>query len=302
MEQARTETTNCEPIAPGGARHLVGERPGLLPTRALRTSPPVPWVAVRLLQTFAADYDSIRLDDIVRLVRTDSTLAAEVLKRVNSALYALPSPVDDLGRAAVMLGLCELRQLTLKAALRCFCKPTADSRHARRFWRHSLACAHLGEEMAHVFPLQPDLVYVAGLLHDIGRTILLHEFPEEYGRLLDRTGESSAGGLEQERRLFGTDHCELGAALAQQSRFPEGLTAVAAHHHCPRQGDELDVAGIVHIACRLADATGFGCTSAPPAESPKEVIQDLPAVNGALIQDALDEVVEAVKRKIALEE
>ena len=67
---------------------------------ALRDLPPFPWITTKLLQLFAASGDEVEVTRMTELIRSDASLASELLRRANSALFGLRSQVSSVDRAA----------------------------------------------------------------------------------------------------------------------------------------------------------------------------------------------------------
>jgi len=75
--------------------------------------------------------------------------------------------------------------------------------------------------------------FTAGLLHDIGRLVLVTGFPEHARRAALYQREHDCGTAEAERAVLGLDHALIGSALAQRWKFPAGVQQAIARHHTP---------------------------------------------------------------------
>lgn len=189
--------------------------------------------------------------DIGRVIAQDTGLTARLLKIVNSAFYGFPSRIETVSRAVTVIGLRELRGLVLAAsAVEAFSKIPNDILNMVKFWRHSVYCgvvAQLLAERCHV--LHSERLFVAGLLHDIGKLILSHRLPEDMRELIGRLKVDARPDYEIEREIFGFDHADVGGELLKVWQMPKTLTEAVLHHHYPEQSDEaiMDVC-LVHIA------------------------------------------------------
>lgn len=189
--------------------------------------------------------------DIGRVIAQDTGLTARLLKIVNSAFYGFPSRIETVSRAVTVIGLRELRGLVLAAsAVEAFSKIPNDILNMVKFWRHSVYCgvvAQLLAERCHV--LHSERLFVAGLLHDIGKLILSHRLPEDMRELIGRLKVDARPDYEIEREIFGFDHADVGGELLKVWQMPKTLTEAVLHHHHPEQSDEaiMDVC-LVHIA------------------------------------------------------
>jgi len=243
---------------------------------ALRDLPPFPWVTTKVLQLFAAPADTVDARRLSELIRADASLSSELLRRANSSLYGLRSQIATVERAVTMLGLEQVKGLAMTVGVGTYLKAPLKLAVLRRCWRHSLGCALIAEELAPALALRPDQAYTAGLLHDVGRLGLLVKYPQSYADLLDVCRENNFDLMSSERDLFDIDHCEAGAWLAEGWEFPRELVDVIAGHHNQQQKDSAGLLRVVHLACRLADCTGFEVTESKEVETVASISEELP--------------------------
>lgn len=250
------------PYAPPCVTPKFGMGPSDDKYRGLRRLPPFPAVATKLLRLLSTDDVAVR--DIVNLIRADPALASELMRVVNSALYGFPSRISSIQNAVTLLGLQTVRSFALTVSMKSFLHTALRLDLLRRIWRHSLACGTLCEELSAACSASAtgdDRAYTAGLLHNIGRLGLFVAHPREYTDLLTRPLEGEI--LAREREVFGLDHCEAGAWLANSWGLPEDLQLVIAGHHQPPDTTAFELADMVRIAVLLTDALGFDVL--PPA-------------------------------------
>ena len=186
-------------------------------------------VALRLMRVIASDY--VPLNEISHIIRSDTVFAAELLRLANSPLFTFRCEIGSVLQAVSLLGLERVRGLALTVALRRFLDESVPGGPARVCWRHSLACALLSEEIAQAALLPTDAAHTAGLVHDLGRLVLLASDPERYTALLEGSEPSPAAVCARERRTFGPDHCEAGGGAVGRWGFPGALGRGAPPHH-----------------------------------------------------------------------
>jgi putative nucleotidyltransferase with HDIG domain len=193
----------------------------------------------------------INANDIGRVISQDTGLTARLLKIVNSAFYGFPSRIETVSRAVTVIGLRELRGLVLAAsAVEAFSKIPNDILNMVKFWRHSVYCGVIAQLLAdkcHV--LHSERLFVAGLLHDIGKLILCHRLPNEMREVANRIKHEDRPDFEIEREIFGFDHTEVGGELLKVWQMPKTLAEAVRYHHYPNEASEaiMDVC-LIHIA------------------------------------------------------
>lgn len=198
----------------------------------------LPEVCMRI-QMLAEDPDA-DLEDFATVVSQDPAFTAQLLKRVNSAYYGFPARVSTLSRAIGLIGIRELRTLSLAlSAVEVFKGQPMHGYDMLTFWRHAVFTALVGRELARrASVLHAERLFIAGLLHDIGHLVLFSQLPEAAAELNRAVLVHEEALCERERERLGWDHAELGGALLRFWRLPEELCLAVQYHHAP-----LEVAG-----------------------------------------------------------
>lgn len=198
--------------------------------------------AVRLLAMAAEPRASVA--DAVEILRADQSLTAKVLSVANSAWGRLPGPVDTLEQTIPHLGFAGLRSIALTASVfDCLpIRPAGDDAtfDPPEFWKHSLAVGCAARALAEALrPLSvdPQEVFVAGVLHDLGKVALSAVFPKTYQRIAAEANRACGDIADFERELLGTDHTVAGRRLAERWHLPRLLRDVIWLHHLA--GDAL---------------------------------------------------------------
>jgi putative nucleotidyltransferase with HDIG domain len=225
------------------------------PTDKLSSLPPVQPIAGKLLALSAdADCDVQQIADVVRV---DPAISTEILRLANSPLFGAMSRFHTVANAIVFLGVERTKSLAFTAAMKGYMQNSMSNPAVRTCWVHSLACAHIAEELAGSYGLRRDWAYTAGLMHDIGRLGLIKAYGKEYLPLLAADYETIGDSLHDEARLFGFDHCKAGAWLTRVWNFPEELCCAAERHHETFDPHEQDLLQVIQFSCQVADSLGF---------------------------------------------
>jgi len=202
--------------------------------------------------------NSCAQDQMHALVEADPALATQLLRIARSATTTRgPLSVE---RALEALGPATVRQLVLMPTALCPFAPAIASK-AREVWLHAQRCAAWSELLASQLEGIED-AWIHGLLHDLGRWVLLQAFPAE-SLVVERLASEDASLEQAERQVFGTTHADIGAYVCREWSLPESVGQAALHHSTPlvllrELGDLRPTTRVVHAACRLAHASASG--------------------------------------------
>lgn len=199
-------------------------------------------------------------DDIAEVINRSPSLAVLLLKLANSPILGLSSKIDTVSRAIAMIGVKEVGSLVLSISImRLFFDIPKELVDMRGFLRHSLACGLLSRILAaHKKLLGTEQMFMAGLLHDVGRLVLYRYFPEQAKLLLHMARKIGWSLHEMENECLGIDHQQLAGLLIQKWKLPVALENKIVYHHHPSQSPDRLEAGIVHLADIAINALGLG--------------------------------------------
>lgn len=247
--------------------------------------PPLPQVTVQVMRLVDNPMASAR--DFERTIVQDAALAAKVLRMANSAYYGGNGRINSVGRAITMLGVNAVRTIVMSLTFHAM----VHARHRKsrfnrqEYWRHSLATAIAGRVLARLKRSKRDEeVFLAGLLHDIGRLIADQFLPEEMDVFISRCSELTTSTMEDilalETSTLGCTHAELGAMAAEKWKLPEAIGMAIANHHQPLQTPEelFEVTALAHAANYLTNRAEIGVLV--PCSSPEihPVVKDFLAI------------------------
>ena len=210
--------------------------------------------------------------DIAKAVSKDPSFTVRLLKIANSALYSFPSSIDSVTKAVSIIGTAQIRNLALSmSAVRSFAGLPNELVSMQNFWRHSLLCALTAKHLAKAARrCDPDALFTAGLLHDIGELVLFNRLPEQSREalllVLDDLDERPVH--EAERQIMGLDHTDVGGELARQWQLPPLLEECIAHHHdiekAKRYPRETALVHIANVAAQMAELDSLNPDDVPP--------------------------------------
>ncbi len=228
----------------------------------------LPEVAAELLCLLSEpNCDRIRIG---RIIQTDSSLCAKILSLAARERIGFGGSQATIEEAVAHLPIESLREAVLSVKVFAALNWAIDTDNRRLLPRrqlalHSLATACCAEAVA-AFVLPPEqrsLAYLAGLLHDIGKTALDETMPKSFERLVRQSRDTGAELYAIEQEHLGLDHAALGKRLAEKWQLPEAiLSCIWLHHSDPTALAatlaDPKPAAVVALADRLARKCALG--------------------------------------------
>mgnify|MGYP002713013815 CR=1 FL=1 len=217
----------------------------------------LPEIFIRLNQVMEdPNHDAKQLGDVIS---HDPSLTARILRIVNSAYYGLAVKIELVSRAISVIGEEDLRNLVLAtSAVDTFKRIPNQLVDIDLFWRHSIHTGIVARLLSrHCNILHGERLFVAGLLHDIGKLILYFKEADLSQQVLLRAAETDGMTFRAEQELIGFTHADVGGALIKNWQLAETLVDVVTHHHTPLQATRHPTeTAIVHIADCVVNSIG----------------------------------------------
>jgi len=234
------------------------ERLGQLPT--------LPQVVHKIMSMI--DRPETSAEGLGRMIEKDQVLSAKVLQLANSPFYGFPARIASVSHAVVVLGLNVVKGLTLGATVFDMMKAAGMD----QLWRHSLGVAMVSHLLAtRVGQKNPEELFVAGLLHDLGKVVMYVKLPETASRIEAAVRDRDIYMIDAEREILGLTHADVAGWLAAAWHLPTVLKEPIMYHHQPTLAKVAPMqTAIVHVADVLVKAMGCGCsgdTLVPPLSS-----------------------------------
>jgi HD-like signal output (HDOD) protein len=213
--------------------------------------------------------------DVAEVVSKDPAVSTNMLRIVNSAYYGLQVRVASVSLAVSVMGFSMTKKVALKAAVfSAFGRRRDKIQHfdPLAFWKHAVytgvAARRIASVAATFSDMNPEDVYIAGLLHDIGKIILMEKAAPKYLAMLRKAVQQQRCETEVEREDFGFTHADVGSVLAIKWSLPEDLAIAIRYHHDPlRDPFHRSLSSLIHLADQRAWRAGspspIGTTLSP---------------------------------------
>jgi HD-like signal output (HDOD) protein len=222
------------------------------PAKEAAASSTIPSVYSEVLKAFESP--DVTSEQVGEIISRDAALTAEVLRLTRSAYMGLPRNLTDPADAVESLGLEAVKALVL--ALR-FLAEHSQLRPGylsiEQIWQHSANVAQIARDLVLFETKDRTLAsqaFAGGLLHDLGKVVLVTNFDDLYGRVHSLARKQPVPIWDIEKEMFGANHGEIGACLVGMWNLPISIVEAAAFHHEPPLGeqDHLTPLAAVHIA------------------------------------------------------
>ena len=166
---------------------------------------------------------------LAEVIGHDQVISGKVLKVVNSAAYGFPRRIASIRNALVLLGFNVIKGLIVSTIV----FDIVPSGMVQ-LWRHSVGCSIACKELGSLLKMDnTDELFLAGLLHDIGKVIVAVQLPEAKTEIDLIVSEEDLSFHEAEDRILGITHAQVGAWLAEHWNLPASLRSALAYHHRP---------------------------------------------------------------------
>lgn len=209
-----------------------------------------------------ADDPESNIHDMEDLILKDQALTSKILRLANSTHYGYARRISTISEATILLGFQAIKGIALASTVKPFFKKELKGYLLEKniLWNQSQTCAiasrFIGKKIK--YP-NPEEAYIAGLLRDIGKTILNEHMEKEYNEILEKIKEEQISFLDGEREVLGFDHGEIGKKVANKWNLPPNLVEAIAYHHTPDLSTLNPIlVSIIHIADAITMMMGVG--------------------------------------------
>lgn len=231
--------------------------------RNLNSLPAMPVIAQKLLALKLDSEEGER--QMMLLIAQDPMISAKIIGLANSPLLGATRHITAMRDAAMLLGLTRVKSVATGIAVMSLVNKPIGRFDPQELWMHNLGVAFAMLPVVRAMPArnrpQDDMIFLAGMLHDIGYLALAHLDPKRSDDLHTRLViEENRPAIEVERELLEVTHDELGAELAKHWNLPEEIVAVIRYHHTPDVAAAamgLPLVRIVNVTEKLIPSFGL---------------------------------------------
>lgn len=218
----------------------------------------------------------VSIAEISRKISIDQVLVAYLLKVINSPLYGFHSTISSVSQAVSLLGYTNLKTVFMSYFTQQLSHIAGNKAVREQLWRHALLTAVLARECAGLRKIPQEEAYIAGLLHDIGKPILITLDLGLFQEILRRSREENRAQVDLEREVFGFSHDVLASYLMFRWNLDSIYSEAANFHHQP---DEYP--GSDPIVWNTALANALAHTAADPGRLAPEAYWKMAGINPA---------------------
>jgi len=181
--------------------------------------PPLPLVVQDLLKLSRNDETSLKT--IIDKIKTDQGITAKILKLINSPFYALRKEITSIEKASMLLGITSIKNVVLAISIEDFYKKNFSiyGTTGAKLWEHSTNTATISEIIAKKLKFDTDASYLAGLMHDIGKVVLVDFLVKE------------TRNYEDEKSQTGMTHMEVGTIILEKWGISKQIVNAVLNHH-----------------------------------------------------------------------
>ena len=267
--------------------------------------PAMPEVVGKVLEL--TDNPDAAMSDISSAIQDDPALTAKILKISNSPYYGMRQYVGTLKLALVILGSREVRNIVLGISVfNVLGKKVQDVALMKDMWFHAVTVGAVAKRLSTTLGLaMQGEDFIAGLLHDIGKMVIMTNSENEYTEVYEESGGHGDKLYAMERQELGYTHSEVGAALAETWNLPKTLCESLLFHHADEAlrgglaaAKDPRLTALIRVANLAAHDDFYSedapCAAATDEEAWKELDTAPVAIEkdkrGSLLKQILDEI------------
>ena len=264
-----------------------------LAIRNLKNLPTLPVVVGRILEV--ADDAGTSAKELADIIVNDQSVSAKVLNLANSAFYGFSRRITTIPQAVVVLGFDTVKSLALGVSVFGSLQQKVGkvSFDREQFWMHSIGVAEGAKLVAKSQGLKDvGTLFVAGLLHDIGKVILDTHFNDQYQDVMEEMIDDGRSAVDVETDVLNIDHAEVGGWLSTRWKFPDVLIVPITYHHnlIGGEGENLNFALMVHLANILTKKNDIGLNHELEIPEPSDMVEEVLGLDEQKVESISEEL------------
>jgi HD-like signal output (HDOD) protein len=263
----------------------------------MNSLPSLPAIYAELIREIESEDSSV--DKIGKIIATDVGMTAKILQLVNSAFFGLRRKVINPGQAAALLGTETLKTLILSVHIfsQINMSPVFHP-FLNNLWNHSLKVAGLSKKIATLETQSEEIIenaFMAGMLHDCGKLVLIANYPGPYEQILIRRETAERFSWEVEAEMFSTTHSAVGSYLLGLWGLPSPIVESVAFHHHPADFEHREFLTVtaVHLADAISQEELDPLSSQPPSRLNQGYLEKLNLVDRLAVYREMAESLQA---------
>lgn len=264
--------------------------------RKVQDMKPLPMVVGQIINITENPKATIR--DLEDVILKDQVLTTKILRVANSAYYTYNRKISTISQAAVLIGFKAIKGIAFASVLNKYMNVELKGYEMQQddLWKQAQTCAIAAREISKRIKYRDqEEAYIAGLLHDVGKTVLSQYLEEEYGEIVKLVEEGMSFD-EAEAKVLGFSHTEIGGKVAEKWNLPKHLVDAIKFHHNPDSADDnIMMVNIVHVADAITMMIGIGMGADGMNYRMSERALEMLGLDEIGIQDLISTIVDIVQ-------
>lgn len=207
--------------------------------------PTIPAIYNKIKQLINDDED---VEKIAELIESDQASTSKILRIANSAFYG--AKTGSISQAIMYIGLTNVKSIVLSNAV--FNVNGPGGKAIEELWKNATLTNRFTSHLYHRFlgRRMPNIFASAGLLHSIGKVVLLSQYNRDYAAELENSMREGTSIEEYERSVIGVSHQELGGFLLNWWEIPLPIVESALYYANPMDENVInkELVCAVHVA------------------------------------------------------
>jgi putative nucleotidyltransferase with HDIG domain len=253
-----------------------------------------PDVVLKVIAMLEDEYCSIA--KLEKVILEDPSITAVLLKISNAPLFMTGKSITTVAESIMSIGIGNVVAFVSLAAVANQClNSNCDKDILNHLLAVSSAASMLAEHVKKV-TVKREVATIAGLLHDVGKLVLMISLPKEYTKTKKHAMEEKQAFFQAEEALLGTNHCMVGGALAHKWKLPHIYQQVIMKHHdatikATGLSNEDILCYLIRIADKLVLDAGIGMFISAEQDLPDRLV--CLGIEEAVYQDISQKIVKA---------